>query len=301
MSETHPNPGAWLGALGVGGLVWFWMDRKTKEREALEADRAELARLARGDRTRVAASTTRAAGAATAPHTPTTARPPGQAALASRGFDPVFASYGHGLPVSYLRALALRESDLNPRAVTGSAVGLLQVIDIVRRGFNERHGTRYARRDLFDPAINVTIGTDVLTRIVDAYERFHPDVPNLRADWDNPRFVELLTFGWNAGFSERAGVGHVVDVLTARGQRDLTIDDVHRAAKGAKASPHLSNPAKVRFAKAVTAQYLRERTRDDTDGQTAPGVATAPPAPPPSPVSSPDQVDHGPAATTGAA
>jgi hypothetical protein len=29
-----------------------------------------------------------------------------------------------------------------------------------------------------------------------SYARNHPAVPNLHADWNNPRFVELLTFGW---------------------------------------------------------------------------------------------------------
>ena len=73
---------------------------------------------------------------------------PAQAAV-SRRFDPLFRKYGRGLPVAYLRSLAKRESNLNPNESDGPAWGLLQVVEVVRRDFNERHGTSYARRDLW--------------------------------------------------------------------------------------------------------------------------------------------------------
>lgn len=282
MSESKSNMTTWLSALGVGGLVWYLIDRTEKARGGADPRHDERA-------------------FDDAPPSPPkrTVPPPSRkdlARVAPRTYDATFAMHGRGIPVAYLRALAMRESDLNPRQITGDAVGLLQVIDVVRRGFNDRHGTAYERRDLYDPAINVAIASDALMRIAAAYDRNHPEVPNLRPDWDNPRFVELLTFGWNAGFSERAGVGLVATTLVARRQRDLTIDDIHRAAKAAGASPNLSNPAKVRFAKAVTAQYLRERTRDETEGYAVPLVAVADAdAPPASPVSTPAQADAQPA------
>lgn len=290
MSETSSSL---LMLLGGGALAWLYLDNQRARKEAQEVrDQLAMAESHVGDeRMRPTVPVV----------TPTAARPPARSELvrlAPRTFDAIFAMHGHGLPVPYLRALALHESDMNPRAQmqTSSAAGLLQVIDVVRTDFNRRYGTAYERRDLYDPAINVTIASDLLARIVAGYQRNHPEVPNMRTDWSNPRFVELVTFGWNAGFSERAGVGFVVGTLVARRQRDITIDDVHRAAKAAGASRHLSNPRKVRWAKAVTAQYHREVSRDLGDGYVArmaggSGDVAAPRAEEAEPVSSPAQVD----------
>ena len=282
---STPSSTLLLAALGAGGLVWLY-----KDREKLQEQRTGTAAVA------APVATIAAASPARRPAVPASRAE--RIRLAPRTFDPVFREYGRGLPVAYLRALALRESDMNPRAVTGSAVGLLQVVDQVRVDFNKRHGTSYARRDLFDPAVNVAIAADALSRVIDGYARFHPHATHLRADWSNPLFVELLTFGWNAGFSERGGVGKVAQYLEGRGFRDFAIDDVHRAAGAAGASPNLANPAKVRFSKAVATQFLRERARDQADQVEAvsargpdEAVDAADVSAPAEPVTQPDQVD----------
>lgn len=179
-----------------------------------------------------------------------------------RAFDPIFARYGHGLPVAYLRALAKRESNLNPREADDPAWGLLQVIEVVRNDHNKRHGTSYSRRDLLDPVVNTTIATDTLRRIVTSYGANHPRVANMQEDWTNRRFVELVTFGWNAGYSQAAGVGRVAGFLEALAITDITIDTIHKHAAAAGASKHLRYPAKVRWSKSVAALYMRERARD---------------------------------------
>lgn len=177
-----------------------------------------------------------------------------------RTFDPIFEKYGRGLPLPYLRALAKRESGMNPHETNGPAWGLLQVVRVVLRDFNKRHGTAFARFDLLDARINVSVATDTLRRIISSYEGNHPDVPNLQARWGNPRFVEVLTFGWNAGWSERAGVGRVARFLEERGQHQkITIDTVYAHARAAGASQHLSNPRKVAWSKSVARLYQREK------------------------------------------
>lgn len=183
----------------------------------------------------------------------------------TRRYDRIFDEHGHGLPVAYLRALAYRESGLNPKATTGDARGLLQVVSAVRDFYNRRHGTRYRSADLFDPAINVRIASFAIATMIDAWAKRYPGVANLQPDWSNPEFVALVTFGWNAGWSDEAGVGRVVRHLVHE-QNDrgpITVDRIHQLARRVPgATKHLSNPRKVAWAKSVVRLYLAERARD---------------------------------------
>lgn len=239
--------------LGLGGLAggYYLIRHLVRTSESAEVAVAEAS---------LAGATPPGPGPEPAPSPPPVVRPAG--AGVPRKFDPIFAEYGHGLPVAYLRALAKRESNLNPNETQDPAWGLMQVIEVVRQDYNKRHGTSHTRGELLDPATNVTIATDLLARIIDSYQRNHPSVPNLQVDWGNPRFVELLTFGWNAGYSERGGVGRVARYLEQRGVTNLTLDTIHENARAAGASRHLSNAKKVRWTKSVVALYAQERARD---------------------------------------
>jgi hypothetical protein len=176
----------------------------------------------------------------------------------TREFDPIFLAHGLGLPLPYLRALAARESGLR----ANDPKGLINVVSVVREDFNKRHGTAIKARDLSDPATSVMVASDALRRIIASYARHHADVPNLREDWGNRDFVELLTFGWNAGYSEKAGVGRVVGYLVERGARNVTLTDVVRAAHEAAASHWLwAHPKKVAWTRSVADLYLVELAR----------------------------------------
>ena len=98
--------------------------------------------------------------------------------------------------------------------------------------------------------------------IIDGYKRFHPRVPNLQEDWNNPRFVELLTFGWNAGYSEPGGLGRVARVLESHGITDITADLIRGNADYAGATKHLTEPARLAWSKAVARRYFQERERE---------------------------------------
>ena len=189
----------------------------------------------------------------------------GNSAISSRvrRFDAVFERYRGSIPLAYLRALVDRESNGRPDVRTGSAVGLMQIVPVVLADYNKRHGTAYQSAQLVDPATNVAIGCELLRIIANSYRKNHPHVPNLQTDWNNPRFVELLTFGWNAGFSEAGGVGRVARYLERLGTVDITLDQITAHARVAGASKHLSNSAKVAWCKSVVALYLRERALVD--------------------------------------
>ncbi|MBE7448920.1 MAG: lytic transglycosylase domain-containing protein [Kofleriaceae bacterium] len=99
-----------------------------------------------------------------------------------RHFDPIFERHRGELPVEYLRALAVRESNMNPGERTGPAWGLLQVIEVVRLDFNKAHGTRVTRAQLLDPETNVRVACWLLNAICASYRHNHPEVVPLRPD-----------------------------------------------------------------------------------------------------------------------
>jgi murein DD-endopeptidase MepM/ murein hydrolase activator NlpD len=213
----------------------------------------------------------------------------------SRRFDRIFMAHGMGLPVPYLRALADRESGMNP----DDPKGLINVIGVVLDDFNEAQDTDLDKANLKDPRTNVTIAAWALRKIVDSLAKWHPDVPNLREDWTNRHFVELLTFAWNAGWSRSSGVGRVVDYLKERGQYDITLPDIVKHADAAGASHWLwAHPKKPKWTVGVVTLYIAELERDIEAGRyTAPSppvmeesdppvvvhVEPAPPHSPPTP------------------
>ena len=145
----------------------------------------------------------------------------------------------------------------------GSAVGLMQIVPVVLADYNKRHGTIYQSEHLVEPSTNVAIGCELLRLIIGSYRQNHPRVPNLQPDWSNPRFVELLTLGWNAGFlggrRRRTRRAPPPGSSSAAARNDITLDLVTAYAELAGASKHLSNPAKVAWCKSVVALYQRER------------------------------------------
>ncbi len=285
-----------LEVVGVGGILAgaaWWIYRERERERAAATAAAELVALAEARALAaadvagrgvaavapvatgpVAPSSSIAAGAGVRapPGTIAAPRPTVTAVVAgadadaglSRQFDPLFRTLGQGIPVAYLRALAQAESGIRP----DSRLGLINVVHVAVDDYNRRHpAAPVTAAAMRDPAVNVRVAADTLRAIIASYRRHHADVRNLVEDWRNPRFVELLTAGWNAGFSERGGVGRVVRYLRAGpvanpGADDLTVDHIFAAASAAGATRHLSNPHKLAFAKAVTRAYLREVARD---------------------------------------
>ena len=178
--------------------------------------------------------------------------------MISAAWDPVIERFAGRVPVAFIRALVHGESggDSQKENHSSHAAGLLQLTDIVRKDWNNAHpAAPVSRADLFDPEINVRIGSALLNRIVQTYGRH----PTLKPDWSSRRYPELVALGWNAGYSDRAGVGLAVSELEAAGARpeDVTVDSVARVAGGLpKASRFVSLSERVAYAKAVADLYL---------------------------------------------
>jgi len=184
----------------------------------------------------------------------------------SRKFDVLFRNRGSGLPVPFLRALAKRESNLNPSEATGCCHGLLQVHHVILKDFNKSNGTEFQRSDLLDPRINVTVGASLLAFIGRRYEQVHGEKSrNMRVDFTNVEFVRLLLAGWNSGFSEKAGVGHVAGFLEENGI-EVTHENIFAHAKEAGGTRHLANERKKQFQAGVAGLFFSEVERDRQEG-----------------------------------
>lgn len=177
--------------------------------------------------------------------------------MTSQKFDKIFEKEGHGLPVPFLRALAKRESNLNPKDSKGPAWGLLQVginanAGNVLSSYNHRHGTSLTKSDMLDPAKNVRVASDLLSRIVSLYNQ-----EGIKTDWGNGNFIGLVVAGWNSGYSRKAGTIKVIRHLAKAGL-PVTHENVFSHSKAAGATKHLGNPKKLAWQKGVVALALKE-------------------------------------------
>lgn len=177
-------------------------------------------------------------------------------------YDPIFRKYAGRLPVAFLRALAYRESGLNPSSIMpgspNAARGILQVVGVVREDYNRQNGTSYTADDLLNPEVNVKIAASLINRIVGYYAK-HPS-GNMHEDWTNPEFVKLLVAGWNAGFSEAAGVGKVASYLEQRGV-PVTHDAVYANAAAAGGVSYLQTPDRQLWQRSVANLYFAQPDR----------------------------------------
>ncbi len=181
--------------------------------------------------------------------------------MITTSWDPIIEEHAGAVPLTFIRALMHGESRGDPQIENSEskAAGLLQITEVVRRDWNAAHPSApVAHADLFKPEINLRLGSALLNRIVATYGRH----PTLQPDWTSRRFAELVALGWNAGYSDKAGVGYVVGRLEAAGAKpeDVTADAVARVAPSMpKATRYLAEPGRLTFAKAVADVHLGSR------------------------------------------
>ena len=162
-----------------------------------------------------------------------------------------------GIPVAYLQALACRESSCDPGDRKGPAWGLMQITEVVRRNEAREDGKdgRYSRSELLDPAVSVFLCTRILGKTIKILNGL-----DIETDWQDPRWVGLVTAGWNAGYSLRGGLGLTVKYLLRQGWRPDEIDivAVHEHAERAGATRFLWKfPRRLRWWRSVVDLYFR--------------------------------------------
>lgn len=177
----------------------------------------------------------------------------------TRQFDSLFRKHGpsKGIPVAYLRALAKRESNMDPASDSGPAAGLMQVVKVARDSFNRHQGTSYSRGDTLDPEVSIRIATFQIKRVMDSYRKNHPQSGNLQPNYANPEYAKLVTAGWNSGHSEAGGVGRVASYLENR-DIPVTHDSVFRFASAAGATQHLQTAQRQNWQRSVVALFYAQ-------------------------------------------
>lgn len=178
-----------------------------------------------------------------------------------RTYDWAFRQNCQGIPIEYCRALTKRESNFDPNDQQGPAWGLMQVVEVLRKSYNDRHGTHYDRVDLLDVHTNTKIACYLLRQIATSYVKRYPAAFPGGVDWHDLRFVDLVTFGWNAGWSAAAGTSYAIGKLLERGFQpwEITIDTVHAYADiDPRVASTLRSDAKVAWCKTVGDYYVRE-------------------------------------------
>lgn len=174
-------------------------------------------------------------------------------------YDAEFEKFGGSIPVEFLRALGVSESDLSPRQVTGAAVGLLQITPGLLKDYNTQHGTNYDRASLFDVETNIKIAVWELEMIVSQYAKNHPHT--LVGEWGDPRWVALVVQGWNKGWSQGGGVQRIAAKLEAAGipREQVTVDAVQEVAELAHMHTAIADANGPPYARKVARLFAKER------------------------------------------
>lgn len=151
-----------------------------------------------------------------------------------RRFDSIFLQHASIVPLPYCRALSWMESSMDETNTKGGAWGLMEITNTVVRSYNKGMGTKYKRRNVLDPVINVKMFAYSANTIRKVFARY-PNV-NLKWNWDNPRFVELFTTSWNSGIG---AVDRMVKYLNRHG-KSVNIDNVFAYRDAARKAGSLS-------------------------------------------------------------
>lgn len=170
--------------------------------------------------------------------------------------ESIFEELADGLPPDFLRALAYRESGLNPTRVNPSsrATGLFQITAPVLKDFNRANATNYQLEALTEPVLATKVAVFHIHRIVALWK----PVPALAADFSDRRFIELLVLGWNAGPSAVLKVAKRLSEIGVPPER-ITAASVNEAAAKMSPGSWIARPERLGFARLVATTYADTR------------------------------------------
>ena len=170
------------------------------------------------------------------------------------------------IPLPFLRAVAYRESLMNPKAAskTSSARGLMQITAPLLRRFKKATKIKYSPSDMLKAWPNIRVGVWHMVEIVNSFKKNHPD--SLSPIWCSLNYVGLLAQAYTAGFNETRGVGYVVGHMEKSGVKQTSITPVivAQVATRLKERGHIkgrvfmSEPDRLDYVRRVQLAYSKE-------------------------------------------
>jgi len=158
------------------------------------------------------------------------------------------------VPLQWLRALAHMESGMNPTNKTGKHWGLFQIPPEVVADYNEAHPPEqnaFSHSDMLRPDPNCAVFAWDIARIIRAMRNC-----GIPTNWQSKDFAKIVTMGWNAGWSNAAGVCKVARWLKANG-KPVTHANLKAYAKAAGGAWSLQSAAKFRWQSQVADLYQK--------------------------------------------
>lgn len=171
-------------------------------------------------------------------------------------YDSAFALVAEqsGAPFQWLRALAWMESGMNPANKTGKHWGLFQVPPEVVADYNKAHPPEqnaFTHEDMLRPEPNCAVFAWDIARIMRAMRGC-----GIATNWRSKDYAKIVTMGWNAGWSNAAGVCKVARWLAAN-KKPITHANLYKFAKVAGGAWSLQSPTKFKWQSEVAALYQR--------------------------------------------
>lgn len=156
------------------------------------------------------------------------------ATIADLTFD---ACRRRGISFNATMAIFENESGMNPSATSAgsSATGLGQILSGTRDLYNQREGKAAGlvvanQAALKDPATNIRVATWLLRTIADLYAATCADA-KWKHNWANRDYVECVSLGYTAGWSDMEGVAGIIRRMTIEKRMPRpTADQVIKAA-----------------------------------------------------------------------
>lgn len=181
------------------------------------------------------------------------------------GYDDMIEKHRGEVPLAFMRALAYNESGLNPSDINpeSNATGLFQITSTALKGYNRAHNTNFTMADIRASAKggierNIEVAGWLLNFIIGDWKKHYA----LQPDWTNERFAALLASGYNAGYSNEAGIGYIVSHMESDNipKEKITVDAVFQLAPILpRASKNFADRKRLLWAKKVANTFLKSR------------------------------------------
>lgn len=171
-------------------------------------------------------------------------------------FDDLFHSLGMpDIPGNYLWALSRYKNTFNV-----SSIGLMSIDVATTDAYNNDNPSEKIETDyhLKNPENNIKIAVWLIRRILSSFTIYHPI--SLKIDWNNSRFIGLVTQAYICGESEKLGVGRAVSELEKRNVpiEHISAYQVSKIAQLLDFNQQLYKPAILNYINQINKEFFRK-------------------------------------------